>query len=130
MNRYLKPTYAWSKKVWHDKSIYSKLEKNSSLKVTSSFFYQSAIEYISKRKLNRVIQKEVILFSKQIYMVGVAKNVTYVIESRLQHELYLHLYTSMPLNLLLFLTFISILFVLNLKKNSDSCQIQCYSLNN
>jgi hypothetical protein len=116
MNRYLKPTYAWSKKVWHDKSIYSKLEKNSSLKVTSSFFYQSAIEYISKRKLNRVIQKEVILFSKQIYMVGVAKNVTYVIESRLQHELYLHLYTSMPLNLLLFLTFISILFVLNLKK--------------
>jgi hypothetical protein len=77
----------------------SKLEKNSSLKVTSSFFYQSAIEYISKLKLNRVIQREVIFFSKQIYMVGVTKNVTYVIESRLQHELYLHQYISMTLNL-------------------------------
>jgi len=113
MNRYLKPTYTWSKKAWHDKSIYNKLVKNSSSKVTSRFFYQSAIEYISKRQLIGVIQKEVIFFSKQIYMVGVAKNVTYVIERRLQNELYLHLYISISLNLLLFLNFTSILFVLN-----------------
>ena len=128
MNRYLKPTYAWSKKVWHDKSTYSKLEKNSSLKVTSSFFYQSAIEYISKLKLNRVIQKEVIFFSKQIYMVGVTKNVTYVIESRLQHELYLHQYISMTLNLAVSYFYINSVCTY-LKKNSDSCQIHCYPLN-